>query len=107
MIANYINHTNINVVHKHLEIAAYIILAICLIGHVFFIQNQLTAVNLILLGWGTAFAMMVAIKWTPLSNRFSVLKSGNKAEIISFKSFARTEIINKPSSGIDTDRRAA
>ena len=102
MNADSVNYVQRNLNLKHLEIAAYAVLAICLIGHVFYLESQLSAINVALLTGGIIFGMMATVAWTPIAERFSVPGAFNLAEVLSFSRGS------KPDADPDmNDRRAA
>ena len=89
MNANRITTTQIKQTIKHAEIAAYALLALGLIGHLFFVDSQITAINIALLTSGIVFGMMVAVECTPVSKRIPVPDTLNLAEVFSFSQDAK------------------
>ena len=69
---------------KNIEMAAYVLLASGFIGHIFFLESQVSAMNIVLLAIGVVFGVMASVNWTPLSARMSQPVRFELAEVFSF-----------------------
>lgn len=68
---------------RRMEIAFYYVLAICLIGHVFYIDGPLSMLNFALLACGVVATMLAVTAWTPLADRFTDVKPLKLAKVFS------------------------
>jgi hypothetical protein len=66
MNANNVNWWNTSFWKRNLERTIYAVLAVVLIGHVFFINGLVGAINVLLLLVGTAFGFITTFQLTPL-----------------------------------------
>lgn len=69
---------------KNIELAAYVLLASGFIGHIFFLENQVSAMNIALIAIGIVFGVMASVNWTPLTQRMSQPVRFELAEVFSF-----------------------
>ena len=101
MNANSVNHIKNSQILNHLETASYSVLAIGLIGHVFYLDSQFSAINVALLFSGIVCGMMAVVAWTPVTARFSAPVTFNLAEVLSFSKE------QSPDTSHDSDDRRA
>lgn len=100
MNANSVNIRENNSLIGYIELGSYSLLSFCLIGHVFFIESQITFLNIALLGLGTVFGMMLALGWAPISEQLPKPVSQQLAEVMTFHS-------RKDDNAQDDNRHAA
>lgn len=90
MNANSVNIRENHTLRKRVELGSYGLLAVCLIGHVFFIESQLTFLNIALLGLGTVFGMLLTLGWAPITEQLPKPVRTQLAEVLSFDSNEKT-----------------
>lgn len=101
MNANRANPTQNSETLKHVELAVYAILALCLIGHLFYVDSQISAINVGFVASGILFGLMVAVGCTPVSRQISTPGTLNLAEVFTFSNSVKDVDKNV------NDRRAA
>jgi len=77
------------------EVSTYAVLASCLIGQVFFLQGQIAASNVAMIGLGIIFGSMATMLATPLSRRLSKPDSFDLAEVFPLK---KHDVHHRPTS---------
>lgn len=68
-----------------IEVATYAVLASCLIGHVFFLQSEISAINVAMIGLGIIFGTMATMYATPISQGLAKPVAFHLAEVFSLK----------------------
>ena len=84
MNANSVNHTRKLRWDWRLEVVLYAVMAACLIGHVFFIDQQINALNVSLILIGIIFAYMATSALTPIANSLHDSGSSVSTNLFSF-----------------------
>ena len=102
MNAKSMSHSKHKQELKYVELGAYIVLASALIGHVLFVDGQVSAGNIVLIAMGIVFGIMASMTWTPFSTRLDKPVALDLAEVFSFRKHSNT---NKADDR--NDRRAA